>query len=726
MIRTELRDFQREALTFSLQLARSGSAEGPLLAAEMGLGKTLVALAFALHQRSHCGFSRKVSADERRPLPVLVVAPVTVVPTWIEEIRKHVDPAHKLRVKVLRSSDGGLVYAARYADVVITNYECVRTHHSLDRALGLHGVHWSVLVLDEGHRVRNPDSQTFKAVQAISRLYTCFLSGTPLNNRAEDVLAALCLLKRRGLPPREQWQTFAKDQEAVRALLQPCMYRKLTEDVIPDGEMGALRYHADVLEFRTETERAYYLELEAQLLSTAREAVASKRQRRESKQPAPKRPGRAGRSSLGGHQTECRLACIAPSITNRFKHAPPKDAKQNACYGEASTKMLALLKHVKRAVDNGEKVLVFSCFVRSLELALDVLVKAGYACSIVTGKVSAEERARQIEAFCNDPEKRWPVFLISEGCGAHGITLTAATRVVILDPWYNPMQELQAIKRAHRIGQERDVTAVWLIMKGTVEERVYQLAEQKEELSDQIVDGGRLSGKKRGRRHMVEDAWEPPRYRLDLAIGQYVEERLELPRFRTVSTAESTVRLLTEVPLRLRVGDTELQERQRRETLAGMRQRLADCEEGAYVHTSLQQAREVGVMPAGATLFRLEGLESEEPRRERRPAGVKLYDTLQHAFRSVCEQLLEVYRSHENVLLGRESNLHERHAELSCQITQAKKWLKKGTLPPPPRHPPERFFWPFVGRGEFWLTPFVQPRRPSKKRMSSALQTCGR
>ncbi len=432
-----LRGYQRVGIDWLCALREAGL--GALLADDMGLGKTLQALC-ALRGRT------------------LVVAPTSVVHNWADEIRRfrpglsyqlYHGPGRKLR------SD---------REVTLTTYAILR----LD-ADQLAEQHWDTLILDEAQAIKNPDSKVTRAAYRLRGDFAMTLSGTPVENRLDELWSQFHFINRGLLGGRRDFEErYAKPIDAgeldramhLRDRIRPFVLRRLKRDVAPE-----LPPRTDVILHTTlnSSERNTYDAIRAAALSDVVAQLSS------------------GVSVMKALEVLLRLrqaACHTALV-------PGQEA-------ESSSKLELLLEFLDEVLAEGHKALVFSQWTSLLDLVEPHLDRAAIDFARLDG--STRDRGAVVERFQNPGGP--PVLLASLKAGGLGINLTAADCVFILDPWWNPAAEDQAADRTHRIGQNRPVMVYRLVAEDTVEERVLALQERKRALSEAAL-GGAASALKR-------------------------------------------------------------------------------------------------------------------------------------------------------------------------------------------------------------------------------------
>ena len=421
----ELRSYQARGVDWLVFLREAGL--GGLLADDMGLGKTLQALC-AIRGRT------------------LVVAPTSVLHNWADEIRKF---------------RPGLTYSIyhgpgrtldRSATVTLTTYAILRL--DADRLVG---EEWDTVVLDEAQAIKNPQSQVAAAAHRLKAGFRVTLTGTPVENRLEELWSQFHFINRGLLGGRDDFHERYADPiadgeagaaERLRERIRPFLLRRLKQEVAPE-----LPPRTEIV-LRCElgeAERAIY---DAIRVATLDEVVSRLQ---------------AGGSVLAALEALLRLrqAACHPSLV------PGQQA-------EGSSKIALLLETLDNVVAEGHKALVFSQWTSLLDLTEPALKAAGIDYVRLDG--STRDRGAVVRRFQDDAEL--PVMLISLKAGGTGLNLTAADHVFLLDPWWNPAVEDQAADRAHRIGQERPVMIYRLVAERTVEERILDLQTKKRALAD--------------------------------------------------------------------------------------------------------------------------------------------------------------------------------------------------------------------------------------------------
>jgi superfamily II DNA or RNA helicase len=441
-LQAALRGYQLEGFRWLARLAHWGG--GACLADDMGLGKTVQALALLL-SRAPAG-------------PALVVAPTSVCPNWIDETRRF---APTLRVELFGAGDRARQLAAAGAfDVVVGSYALVQQEAELFAAR-----RWHTIVLDEAQAVKNYAAKRTQAVLALAADFRMVTTGTPVENRLDELWTLFRFLNPGLLGSRERFQTRfagpierARDESArlrLRRLVRPFVLRRTKSEVLaelPPRTEIALGVEPEP------RERAFH---EA-LRRAAIEAIAR----------------------ATGHEGERRFRVLAELMRLRRAACDPRLVAPEA--GVEGAKAAVFLELVEELIANRHKALVFSQFVDYLTILRGRLDGAGIRYQYLDGATPAADRAKRIAAF---QAGEGDLFLISLRAGGFGLNLTAADYVIIADPWWNPAVEDQAAGRAHRIGQERPVTVYRLVLRGSIEERIVELHRDKRALAEGLFGG---------------------------------------------------------------------------------------------------------------------------------------------------------------------------------------------------------------------------------------------
>jgi hypothetical protein len=440
-----LRDYQREGLGW-MHFLRQFSFGG-CLADDMGVGKTAQVLAL-LETR------RELRAEGQIDAPSLVVVPKSLIFNWKQEVERFTPKIRVLDYTGMARNKDDL---SRY-DLILTTYGTLRRD-----AVRFKDQVFDYVILDEAQAVKNARTESAKAVRLLRGNHRLALSGTPVENHLGELWALLDFLNPGMLGASGVFQLaggpMRNPSEDARKLLahalRPFLLRRTKEQV--------------ATELPPKIEQTIYCEMEPRQRTLYNEL---REHYRKSLLPKIHTDGIA-KSKIQVLEALLRLrqAACHPGLIDRKRAQDP------------SAKLDVLMDQLRAVLEEGHKALVFSQFTSLLGILRGALQKDGIEHEYLDGKT--DDRQARVERFQNDPE--CPLFLISLKAGGVGLNLTAADYVFILDPWWNPAVEAQAIDRTHRIGQLRQVFAYRLITRDTVEEKVLELQQTKRGLADAIL-----------------------------------------------------------------------------------------------------------------------------------------------------------------------------------------------------------------------------------------------
>lgn len=442
-----LRAYQRDGVGWLefLQEFRFGGC----LADDMGLGKTVQMLA-VLQDRSNEAKAQKKTEHRAS----LIVVPKSLLFNWAQECAKFTP---KLRVLEYAGLDRADLRAAfNNFDVILTTYGTLRRD-----VLVLKDIPFDYVVLDEAQTIKNAGSQVAKASRLLQARFRLALSGTPIENHLGDLWSIFEFLNPGMLGRSTAFRTHAADVEKPESReflargLRPFILRRTKQQVA-----------ADLPDKIEQTLFCQMSEEQERLYSEMREHYRQSLLGLIKNQGLAKSKMHVLEALLRLRQAACHPALLDKSKTD-----------------EGSAKLDVLLPHLEELIDEKHKTLVFSQFTSMLSIVRHHLDKRGIVYEYLDGQT--RDRRACVERFQNDPN--CPLFLISLKAGGLGLNLTAADYVFLLDPWWNPAVEAQAIDRAHRVGQTKQVFAYRLICRGTVEEKIAELQVKKRGLADAIL-----------------------------------------------------------------------------------------------------------------------------------------------------------------------------------------------------------------------------------------------
>ena len=484
----ELRNYQLEGYSW-IQFMQQNRF-GALLADDMGLGKTIQTLAqlkhLALEYRKEREMNQqlglasngnglaiaevektKSTPTDGKPLPpealhhgpILVVAPKSLLYNWMSESAKFC-PSMKtclysgLSRQKLIPSFGGL-------DLVVMSYGTMRNDIEI-----LRNYRFNCIVLDESQAIKNPSSQTSRALLKLQSNARIALTGTPIENTLLDIwsqmnflnpglLGSYTYFEKQFIRPIEKGANPQKTEE-LRKLIDPFVLRRTKKQVMK--------------ELPPKIEKVHFCEMSAEQAELY-ESVKNQY-----------------RNEILNHVTELGISKSRLKIFNGLMHLRQialNPSLKDVNYEGGSGKDDEIMRMLLRAVANGHKVLFFSQFVGYLKVFEDIFEQQGVEYCYLDGSMDEKERQAQIELFQNDDKKR--VFLLSLRAGNSGLNLTAADYVFLADPWWNPFTMKQAEDRAHRIGQDKPVFSYKFITKDTIEEKILALQAKKAALAESVI-----------------------------------------------------------------------------------------------------------------------------------------------------------------------------------------------------------------------------------------------
>lgn len=465
-----LRDYQLDGLNWLLySWCRRVNV---ILADEMGLGKTIQSVCFLTSLKVDYGTSG----------PTLLVVPLSTIDAWQREFGLWA--GDRLNVIVYTGDAESRATVRKYEfpggfDVLLTTYELVLKDHAL-----LESVKWRLLLVDEGHRLKNSSSQLydvlFKLVPSSGRV---LITGTPLQNSLGELWCLLRFLMPEKFSDYEDFlQKYSVDLgseggsnvrlEELHALIKPHILRRLKRDVEHSlkGKTEKI-VRVDLTPLQKQLYR-YILTRNYRDLKRTQEA--------------------AGNRAVGGLLNilgELKKICNHPLLLGKGSPALQEFTQSGDNFGfklEESGKLVILQRLLRRLKDEGHRVLIFSQSVRMLDLLQSFVKSEGYAWQRLDGSTTSVARHLAIQAY-NAPGSNDFVFLLSTRAGGLGINLATADTVIIYDSDWNPQNDLQAMARAHRIGQKKLVRIFRLVSAGTVEEEILERAKRKMVLDHLVI-----------------------------------------------------------------------------------------------------------------------------------------------------------------------------------------------------------------------------------------------
>ncbi len=451
-LRHVLRTYQRTGFRWLKTLDTYGF--GGILADDMGLGKTLQVITLLAYEK-----------EQNPRTKALIVCPASLIYNWENEIHRF---APELVVQTIAGNAPereAILKGGMEADIWITSYDLLKRDvvYYQDRQFRYE-------IIDEAQYIKNPGTQAAKAVKLIQAQTRFAMTGTPIENRLSELWSIFDYLMPGFLFTYNKFKgdleiPIVRDEDPhalkmLHGLIGPFVLRRLKRDVLKELPP---KLETVIYSRAEEAQKALYtahaLELKTQLEGLDGASI------------------NAEKLQILAQLTRLRQICCDPTL----------------CYDNykgGSAKLETCVELIQEGISGGHKILLFSQFTSMLERIEKRLQKEGIACYMLTGATTKENRIRMSGAFQNDEV---PVFLISLKAGGTGLNLTAADIVIHYDPWWNVAAQNQATDRAHRIGQDKQVTVFKLIMKDTIEENILRLQETKKNLADQIIAEGTVS-----------------------------------------------------------------------------------------------------------------------------------------------------------------------------------------------------------------------------------------
>ncbi len=488
-IKATLRSYQKEGFSWMAHLGENGF--GGCLADDMGLGKTLQTITLlqylynpleepsadivstyyedhsgqlSLFEKDKVEFAAAPSLPTAPPttaiLPAsLVVVPTSLLPNWMKEIKKFSSLSAYEYSGSGRLRSKGIKRIFNHYNVILTTYGVLRNDIEL-----MEDYPFECIILDESQTIKNPDSVTYHSVIRLKGKRHLVLTGTPIENSLKDLWAQFNFINPGMLGSPENFRNHfinpitkegnSRMEARLQLLIKPFFLRRTKEQVAP--ELPPLSEEVRYCEMSPEQEEVY--KKEKNILRNALMNINSQ----ESIQ----------KNRFVALQGITRLRLMA----NHPKMLLPD-------YTFTSGKMEQIVEAFEMLMSEGHKVLIFSSFVKYLNLLAQTFDQNKWRYTLLTGQTA--DREKEIARFTN--EKDIFAFLISLKAGGVGLNLTEADYVFIIDPWWNPAAEMQAVSRAHRIGQTKQVMVYRFITSDSIEEKIIQLQEKKSKLADSFI-----------------------------------------------------------------------------------------------------------------------------------------------------------------------------------------------------------------------------------------------
>ena len=468
-----MKDYQIQGLNWLISLYLNGI--NGILADEMGLGKTLQTISFL-------GFL-KYYRDT--PGLHLVVVPKSTLDNWVREFEKWVPGFRIITLQGSKEERQTVVQErllTREFDVLVTTYEmCLREKPSLRRLA------WEYIVIDEAHRIKNVDSSLSQIVRAFTSRSRLLITGTPLQNNLMELWSLLNFLLPDVFSSAEDFESWfqrrgdsdeAQDSvvQQLHKVLRPFLLRRVKSDVerslLPKKEINVFVGLSDM-------QRKWYRMLLEKDIDAVNGAVSKKE----------------GKTRLLNIVMQLRKCCNHPYLFDGAEPGPPYTTDEHLVYN--SGKLEILDKLLRKMRERGSRVLIFSQMSRLLDILEDYCLFREYKYCRIDGSSVHEDRIAAIDEY-NRPGSDKFIFLLTTRAGGLGINLTSADVVVLYDSDWNPQADLQAMDRAHRIGQTKQVYVYRLVTDNSIEERILERAAQKLRLDQLVIQQGRSSNAAKG------------------------------------------------------------------------------------------------------------------------------------------------------------------------------------------------------------------------------------
>ncbi|PLZ48613.1 DEAD/DEAH box helicase, partial [Fischerella thermalis] len=453
----QLRPYQQRGVAWLAFLERWGL--GACLADDMGLGKTVQFIAFLLHLKEQDALEK----------PTLLVCPTSVLGNWEREVKKFAPTLKVLQYHGDKRPKGkAFVEVANKHDLVITSYALI--HRDLK---SLQGVAWQGIVLDEAQNIKNAEAKQSQAVRQLEANYRIALTGTPVENRLQELWSILDFLnpgylgnkqffqRRFAMPIEKYGDTSSLNQ--LRSLVQPFILRRLKTDreIIQD------------LPEKQEMNVFCGLSLEqAELYQKVVEESLAEIETAE------------------GMQRRGMILALLVKLKQVCNHPAQYLKKTTLSEPQLSGKLLRLQEMLEEVLSEGDRALIFTQFAEWGKLLKPYLEQQlGREIFFLYGSTSKKQREEMIDRFQHDPQGP-PIMILSLKAGGVGLNLTRANHVFHFDRWWNPAVENQATDRVFRIGQTRNVQVHKFVCTGTLEEKIHDMIESKKQLAEQVVGAG--------------------------------------------------------------------------------------------------------------------------------------------------------------------------------------------------------------------------------------------
>lgn len=459
----ELRDYQIRGLNWMISLYEHGI--NGILADEMGLGKTLQTISLLGYMKHY----RNI------PGPHMVIVPKSTLANWMNEFKKWCPSLRAVCLIGDQETRNAFIRDTLMPgewDVCVTSYEMIIREKSVFKKFN-----WRYMVIDEAHRIKNEKSKLSEIVREFKTTNRLLLTGTPLQNNLHELWSLLNFL----LPDVfnssddfDSWfntNTFLGDNslvERLHAVLRPFLLRRLKSEV---EKKLKPKKEVKIYVGLSKMQREWYTKVLMKDIDVVNGA------------------GRVEKMRLQNILMQLRKCSNHPYLFDGAEPGPPYSTDEHLVYN--SGKMVILDKLLPKLQEQGSRVLIFSQMTRMIDILEDYCYWRQYNYCRLDGNTPHEDRQRQINEFNEDDSKKF-IFMLSTRAGGLGINLATADVVILYDSDWNPQMDLQAMDRAHRIGQKKQVKVFRMITENTVEEKIVERAEIKLRLDKLVIQQGRL------------------------------------------------------------------------------------------------------------------------------------------------------------------------------------------------------------------------------------------
>lgn len=459
----QMRDYQVAGLNWLISLHENGISG--ILADEMGLGKTLQTISFLGYLR----FMAQITG------PHLVVVPKSTLDNWKREFGKWIPDINVLVLQGAKDERATLInerLVDEKFDVCITSYEMILREKSHLKKFA-----WEYIIIDEAHRIKNEESSLAQIIRLFNSRNRLLITGTPLQNNLHELWALLNFLLPDVFGDSEAFDQWFSSQDEdsdtvvqqLHKVLRPFLLRRVKSDVekslLPKKEMNLYIGMSDM-------QVKWY----KKILEKDIDAVNGAGGKKESK------------TRLLNIVMQLRKCCNHPYLFEGAEPGPPYTTDEHLVNNAA--KMVMLDKLLKRLKAQGSRVLIFSQMSRLLDILEDYSVMRGYQYCRIDGSTAHEDRIAAIDDYNKEGSEKF-LFLLTTRAGGLGINLTSADIVILFDSDWNPQADLQAMDRAHRIGQTKQVIVFRFVTENAIEEKVLERAAQKLRLDQLVIQQGR-------------------------------------------------------------------------------------------------------------------------------------------------------------------------------------------------------------------------------------------